>query len=378
MSATPGGGVPTRVLIVSVDIGESHSVMARALRADLERHGEGIEVSVVEDFRMLGPLLTRVLYRRAHFHVVRLRWSYHLAYRVFMHLRPLRSLGEWLLYLFGRRSVAELVEARRPDLILSTHPFMSVVLARMRLAGRLDTPVGVVVGPIRGLGYWTQPGADHHLVHYQQAVPEVSRLARRSRVHAVRPLVDEAFFHPVSAEDARRRLGLRGSPLILICGGGWGVGDLAGTVSVALERPECGVVVIAGRNDAVRRSLEERFAGQPRVRVLGFTNEMSELLAAADVFVTSSVGVSCFEARLRGCPVVCYGYPLAHVRDNMAGLEHHGLARSAYTLDGLRRAIDASLAAPRRPERELAELPRASHLVLAAVARPPAARAAAR
>ena len=367
-------GTPARldVLIVSADIGESHSAMARALRHDIETSAAAVRVTVIDDFRILGPFLTRLLYRRARRHIVRLHWSYHIAYQMFMHLRPLRALAEWLIYLCSRHSLARLVESRDPSVIVSTHPFMSVGLARMRRSGRLSVPVCAVVGPIGGLGYWVQPGADCHLVHYEQAVPAVRRMAGASAAHAVRPMVDPRFLTAGDAARARRRHGLHtGGPVILICGGGWGVGDLAGSVETALQSPSAQVVAIAGRNDTLREALHARYQHNSRVSVLGFTAAMSDLLAAADVFITSSVGVSCFEARLRGCPVVCYGYPLAHVRDNMQGLGRHGLARAAYSTSELRQAITDAVAAGRRPEPELTTLPNAARYVLAAAGRRP-------
>ena len=52
------------------------------------------------------------------------------------------------------------------------------------------------------------------------------------------------------------------------------------------------------------------FADEPRVHVYGFTDKMPELLAAADVLVHSTGGVTCLEARAAGTPVVSYGLPV--------------------------------------------------------------------
>ncbi len=46
------------------------------------------------------------------------------------------------------------------------------------------------------------------------------------------------------------------------------------------------------------------------MRVLGFTDRMPEVLAAADVLVHSTGGVTCLEARAAGTPVVSYGLPV--------------------------------------------------------------------
>jgi hypothetical protein len=113
------------------------------------------------------------------------------------------------------------------------------------------------------------------------------------------------------------------------------------------------VVCVAGRNERLRGNLEAAFADRSDVRILGFTDRMSDLLAAADVLVHGTGGVTCLEASLRGCPVVIYGFSTGHVRHNAEALELHGLARRARTTSelqlALRELIDLPSAAPARP-----------------------------
>ena len=71
------------------------------------------------------------------------------------------------------------------------------------------------------------------------------------------------------------------------------------------------------------------------MQVLGFTDAMSDLLAAADVLVHSTGGVTCLEALARDCPVVAYGAPPGHaplVAREMASLGLVVHARSAAEL----------------------------------------------
>jgi len=67
------------------------------------------------------------------------------------------------------------------------------------------------------------------------------------------------------------------------------------------------------------------------VRVLGFSDNMNELLAAADVLVHATGGVTCLEASVRRCPVIIYGTAHGHMRSvtrAMAEFEEAAIANS--------------------------------------------------
>jgi hypothetical protein len=103
-----------------------------------------------------------------------------------------------------------------------------------------------------------------------------------------------------------------------------------------LERvPNTTVVCLAGRNELVRDQLEERFAHSACLRVLGFTDRMPELLAATDVLVHSTGGVTCLEALASGCHVVSYGLPVGHAKCNTRRMAEHDIVALANSAEEL-------------------------------------------
>jgi UDP-N-acetylglucosamine:LPS N-acetylglucosamine transferase len=185
----------------------------------------------------------------------------------------------------------------------------------------------------------------------------------------VRGLTSPGFTEPADPADGRREFELPdGAPAIVVSGGGWGVGDLHGAVEEALALPGAHVVILCGRNDELKARMEAAFGGEPRVHVSGFTNQMSELFAAADVLVHSTAGLTVLEAWIRGCRVVSYGWGVAHIRANNEGFARHGIARVAHTRAELSRELAAAIADP-RVERHatFAALPSAASAVLATV-----------
>jgi hypothetical protein len=71
---------------------------------------------------------------------------------------------------------------------------------------------------------------------------------------------------------------------------------------------------------------------------------MPELLAAADVLVHSTAGVTCLEAKAAGTPVVSYGLPVGHARLNTRAMAALDLLRMAGDTDELREQVQASFA----------------------------------
>jgi UDP-N-acetylglucosamine:LPS N-acetylglucosamine transferase len=359
-------GHAARALVLCADVGESHLQMARMLADELGRRKDVQSVSVLGDFSSLGPALDWMLSRGFRFHLGEVKWSYDLAYALFTRVAPMRLAGERALYALGATALADTIRRYQPDVVISTYPVMNPILARLRASGRMDCPAAAVIGPLGGHEFWVQPRLDLHMAVYREAIPAVERLANGARVAAVRPLVRPEFFEPGSRERTRAELGLPPhASLIVISGGGWGAGDLGGALQTCLRLANTRLIAVCGRNQQLRVRLAARYAGDARVKVLGFTRRMRDLLWAADAFVTATAGTSCVEARMCGCPTIVYGFAVGHVRDNARALVHHQLVRSADSTRSLLHSVAAALRQGRTPIPRLDSLPSAAELTVA-------------
>ncbi|HWX74971.1 MAG TPA: glycosyltransferase, partial [Solirubrobacteraceae bacterium] len=178
------------------------------------------------------------------------------------------------------------------------------------------------------------------------SLPSVERIAGRGSARLVAPLISAEFLSPRCPQSARRELGLPESGrVVVVSGGGWGVGDIVGAVREFTEVPEVSAIVcLAGRNEQLARRLRRSFAEIPRVHVYGFTDKMPDLLAAADVLVHSTGGVTCLEAMAAGTPVVSYGLPVGHARVNTRAMAALDIVRLANDTSELREHVRASFA----------------------------------
>jgi UDP-glucose 4-epimerase len=356
---------PRQILIISADIGEGHDLPARAVAREFRDEDPDANISIVNGLPAMGPVLTKVLRENSAFMFTFVPWLFDLQYRLFMYFGPARWFSRRMLTLFGGRGLMRLIRAHDPDVIVSTYPGVTAVLGEMRRKGRLNIPCYSSITDLAGLQFWAHPGIDQHFITHPESAEEVERIAGPGSVRWAKPPTAPAFLATRSRGDARRALGLpAGGRVIAVSGGGWGVGDLFGATRTALQFEDATVLCLCGRNDKLRARVVGHFGAEPRLRVMGFTDRMGDVLAAADVLVHSSVGLTVLEAIIRGCPVVSYGFGYGHVRASNAALERFKLAQVAHTEKDLGPAIGRALEHRPEPDPSFARRPSTASLIL--------------
>ncbi len=357
---------PVRVLIFSASIGEGHDLPARIISEGIRQIQPGTSVETVDTLAVIGGLYERVVMGGSQFHSDWGGRMFDIEHKLITEVRPMRSFAGNLGYAAGVRKIAAEVAAHRPDVIVSTYPGATDVLGRLRRRGRLAAPVVSLITDLASLRYWAAPGVDLHLIIHPESEAEVREIAPGSEIACARGMTAREFYEPRDQRQARKSLGLPlDGPIVIVSGGGWAVGDIAGAVDAALEQPNTTVVCLCGRNDQILRDMQARFGADDRVVVMGFTDRIGDLFAASDVLVHSTAGLTVLEAIMRGCRVISYGWGRGHVRVNNAAYLRFGLAAVASDRAELGMALKDALAHPAEPDRTFEELPEAASLVLA-------------
>jgi processive 1,2-diacylglycerol beta-glucosyltransferase len=356
---------PPRVLILTAAIGEGHDLPARMLADGIARERPDAQVRIEDGLVAMGRGLDRLALEGSRFHSRTGAALFDAEFLLLSVVPPTRRLAGRALEAIGGPGLERAIARAAPSVVVSTYPGTSEVLGRLRLRGRLRAPVVSAITDLAALRFWAHPGVDLHLVTHRESIPEVAAIAPASRIVVCNGLTSPAFLVPRAPADARRELGLAPEePVVLVSGGGWAVGDLAGAIAIALALDGARVVCLCGRNEVVRARLAEAFAGEPRVRVVGFTDRMGDWLAAADVLVHSTAGLTVLEAIVRGCAVVSYGWGHGHVRANNRAYQRLGLAQVARTRPELAAALRRALMERAPPDAGYAGLTSAASAVL--------------
>jgi processive 1,2-diacylglycerol beta-glucosyltransferase len=296
-----------------------------------------------------------------------LNWFFDLEYWLLFRVAPIRAFIQWLGTHIARPTAMRLIAESNPDVIVSTYPGTTEVLGRLRQRGDVGVPVVSAITDLGAMRMWAHPGVDLHLITHAESAEEVRGIAPHARVVWARGMTSPAFDAPLDESGARRALDLPAEGgIVIVSGGGWGVGDIAGAIATALAIDDVAlVVVLCGRSEALKARLDARFGGEERVQLWGFTERMSELMGAADALVHSTAGLTVLEAWIRGCRPISYGWGVAHIRLNNQAFERFGIADVAPDRAALRRALERALSQSRVPHPEYGAQPSAAEEVLA-------------
>jgi UDP-N-acetylglucosamine:LPS N-acetylglucosamine transferase len=135
------------------------------------------------------------------------------------------------------------------------------------------------------------------------------------------------------ARDLRLRLRLiPDRPTALLLAGGEGSGPVVETVTrLSRALPELQQIVVCGRNARLRRRLEE-YCLPPEVHVLGFVENMPELMHAADFVITKGGPQSIAEVLASGKPMIITHLLPGQEEGNGAFVVRRGAGYLALTL----------------------------------------------
>ncbi len=317
---------PRRLLVVSADIGEGHNATARAVEERVLARWPGCEIRRVDSLDMMGRWVGpafRWIYR---VNVDTTPWLYDFFYRSLWRYPWFAAASCRFVAGWAGPRLAPIVEDYRPDLVVSTYPLGTGGLDWIRRRGGLEVPVVAFISDFAPHPFWVYSEVDLHFVASEPSLRAL-HLARPDARGAVGAPPVVAAFQPGDQAGARLRCGLgEAGPVVLVSCGSLGFGSVERAADAALRAdPHCLVVVACGRNEALRVRLAARGEPEHRLRPLGWTDQMPDLTAAADVVLTNAGGATALEAMACGRPVLLFEPIAGHGKANAALMDQAGL-----------------------------------------------------
>ncbi|MBB1154905.1 MGDG synthase family glycosyltransferase [Amycolatopsis dendrobii] len=341
------------MLIVSANMGQGHNATGRALEDAIRQRWPDATVRWVNALERLGPGFEGLFQRIYVANVESVPWLYEFFYAAIWRIPWFAAASRWFTASWCGRRLAKPVAEFAPDLVLSTYPMGTAGLAWLRRKGKLPVPIGAWVSDFAPHPFWVYGAADLTMVMHDVAVAPALRSSPSAHVGVSAPPV-RAVFRPGDQTAARQELGLPPDAFVpLVSCGSLGFGEIETTVRELLAAdPSVAPIAICGRNDAAAARL--RALGEPRLHVVGWTDQPERYTLAADVVVTNAGGATSLEALACGRPVLMHHPIAAHGKANARLMAAAGLALVSAKDGELAETVRGLLAEPERLK-EMAE-----------------------
>ncbi len=301
-----------RVLLLSASSGAGHLRAAQALEKAFAARGDCIVEHI--DAMKYASKLFQNLYHQTYISLANrapdvLGLLYDRTDQPWNNPRPRLAMDR-----LNVQPMIRMLQRAQPDLCVATHFLPGEILAWLIAKKKLRTRHAIVITDYDVHALWLCRTVDRYYVALPESAEYLVAIGiPREKLHVTGIPVDPLFAKPVDRNAVRKHLGLDPSaPIVLAAAGGEGVGPVEQLVRGLLElRRPWQIVAIAGKSEKMRKRLEalSRQAGSlpegaPRLCPVGFTSEMDQYMAAADLLVGKAGGLTTSEALARALPMV--------------------------------------------------------------------------
>ena len=295
------------ILFLFSDTGAGHRSAAQAIIEALEIYFSGQVTTEMLDFfaKYAPPPFDRAADTYAHMAQVPNLWE--LGYKL-SDGKYRSKLVQDVLWPYIRKAAKDLVHDHPCDLFVSVHPIINTPV--LRILENDPTPYMIVITDMVSThAFWYNNQATVTLAPTEEArLRGIEMGMDADRIEVVGQPISDKYCHPTAPKGAlRANFGWPQSlPVVLMVGGGEGMGPIEDVVrAVDRARLDVMMVIIAGRNQTLQKNLSKKPL-QTAHEILGFVENMPDLMNAADIIVTKAGPGTISEAFTAGLPIILY------------------------------------------------------------------------
>lgn len=284
-----------RILILTAGYGEGHNSAARGIQSGLARRAPAAQIECHDLFAETFGRPNEWV-RKGYLTLIN-KWprSWGMVYRWLDRKKEFDRNLAWFRPL--KRRFADVLQRFQPDIVVSVFPPYPYLLRQIQ-PERMSKSVVVVTDSITVNAIWYRSAADAFLVPNEQSAAVV-------RAGGVASDKIYAFGFPVNprfADLPRREPPSATQPprvLYMINAGT----RRAPEITRRLSQLEVDLTVTVGRDKKLRRTIEQA-VGESRVSVVGWTDQLPELLCHSHLLIGKAGGATVQEAIAAGCPMI--------------------------------------------------------------------------
>lgn len=299
-----------RILFLMSDTGGGHRAAAEAIQEALKiKYGDQVQSELVDVFRGYSPFPFKYMPEFYPWLINHSKSSWGMGYNFLNTKRRARAASSGM-YATMQKGLRQMVSKHPADVVVSVHSVLTRPSMEAMSRGEKRPPFVVVVTDLVSTHhFWYDRRVDITLVPTEPAFERGLEAGLDPEMMKITGLpVHPRFSGELpDKEAARAALGWdKDLPAVLMVGGGDGMGPmLKNARAINLLNLKCQLIIIAGRNKALKAKLEALDWNQP-TRVYGFVTDMPGLMSAADVLVTKAGPATICEACIAGLPMMIY------------------------------------------------------------------------
>ncbi len=328
-----GPGTTCDVLIFSASYGAGHYQVSNALATAIKQQRPDWNVEICDFLNYINPFFKQTLLFGYHQVIKHFSTGYKWFYEATRHLPP-DSRWQRMLNWMGGQKLLKAIYDHSPSVIVCTFPYPAGVFSYLKSRGYINTPLATVITDVAFHSQWIHPYVDAYIL----AADVVAKYLKRkgipsSRLYVTGLPLRQEFMGQCHDPSIWERYGLKRDLFTLLMMGG-GCGLLSDTEYICeslakLDLP-MQAIAVTGTNYALAKRLKD-ISQHSKIPlcVLGYVDNIAELMEISDLLLTKAGGVTVFEALAKKLPMLIYKPLPGHERSNARFLLRYKVAIQA-------------------------------------------------
>lgn len=320
-----------KILIFYASYGGGHLSAANSIKYYLSSNYENIDVELIDCMKYINKPIEKITTTAYNEMAKRAPWAWGKIYSD-SQKGPLAHITTRSNQVFAIK-LLRLLREKKPNLIISTHPFGSQMCSYLKRKGKITSKIATILTDFAPHDQWLV-GSDYtdyfFVAHNKMKEYLISKNIPENKIFATGIPISNKFLETFNTSKILSSLGLKENlkTVLFFAGGKFGLGksrtlEIFNTLVNDFNNIQ--VIAISGKNKKMYEEFNQivKIANKTDfIKVFEFVNNVPELMSASDVVITKPGGLTTTESLVSGLPMIIINPIPGQEEENAQFLEH--------------------------------------------------------
>lgn len=320
-----------KILIFYASYGGGHLSAANSIKNYLSSNYENIDVELIDCMKYINKPIEKITTTAYNEMAKKAPWAWGKIYSD-SQKGPLAHITTRSNQVFAIK-LLRLLREKKPDLIISTHPFGSQMCSYLKRKGKITSKIATILTDFAPHDQWLV-GSDYtdyfFVAHNKMKEYLISKNIPENKIFATGIPISNKFLETFNTSKILNSLGLKENlkTILFFAGGKFGLGksrtlEIFNTLVNDFNNIQ--VIAISGKNKKMYEDFNQIVKAANKtdfIRVFEFVNNVPELMAISDIVITKPGGLTTTESLVSGLPMIIINPIPGQEEENAQFLEH--------------------------------------------------------
>ncbi len=323
-----------KVLIFYASYGGGHLNAAKSIENNIKNNYKNIDTELIDCMKYVNKPIEKITTAAYRGMAKKAPWAWGRIYSD-SQKGPLAHLSSRSNKIFAIK-LLKLLREKKPDLIISTHPFGSQMCSYLKRKGKINSKIATIMTDFAPHDQWL---VGHDFTNYFFVANDkmkqylINKGISEHKVYVSGIPISERFLENFDKNEILKSLNFseKKQTILFFAGGEFGLGKTR-TLQVfesflKINKP-IQILAISGRNKKMIttfKEIVEKYNADEYVHIFGFTDKIPELMSISDLVVTKPGGLTTSESLASNLPMLIINPIPGQEEENAEFLESKGI-----------------------------------------------------